>query len=119
MQTFITKQPILDSQKKLYGYELLSRSHVEGASEPPDVDQALSQVVTDVGSFVAMKQLWQGRRMFVSTPPDLLVSGHVGRLRKDEVVIKITDLADATAEVVAACKDLKSSGYKLAITIAS
>lgn len=119
MQTFITKQPILDRHKRTYAYELLSRSHVEGASEPSDLNQELSQVVTDISTFLDMKHLRRGRRMFISTPPDLLLSGQIGKLAKEEVVIKLTDLTDASPEVVSACEDLKRSGYKLAISIVS
>ncbi len=119
MQTFIARQPILDRQKKAFAYEILCRPHVEGASELSDIDQEFAQVVTDIGTFLELKHLRQGRKAFVKTPPDLLLSGHLSRLSKELAIIKIVDLIEPTREIVAACEMFKRSGYSIAVQVLS
>jgi EAL and modified HD-GYP domain-containing signal transduction protein len=119
MKTFITKHPILDRQKKIYAYELLSRSHVEGAGEAADLIGELTQVVTDINTLLLMKHLRQGRRMFISTPIDLLLSGLLTRIPSDEVVVKLTGITEVTPEIIAACEKLKECGYELALSLVS
>src|SRR6266487_1181141 len=120
MKTFITRQPILDRQKQAYAYELICRTQVEGASEPgAEEEEELATVVSDINTFLEVKHLRMGRKAFVKTTPNLLLSGHVSSLPRELAIIKITDLVEVTPEVLIACESLKHSGYSLAVHIVS
>jgi c-di-GMP-related signal transduction protein len=116
LKTFIARQPILDTRKNAYAYELLYRPHVEDGSGPSDPNLELDSTTSDICTFIGVEHL-QGKKFFIKTAPDFLLSGHSSKLPKEQTIVEVADIVEATPEVIAACEELKTSGYPLAVDV--
>ena len=115
MDTFIARQPIFDSRKKVFGYELLFRSSLENVFKHSDPDQATSKVISDAFFLLDLPTLIDGKRAFINLTREILVKEYISLVPKDLVVVEILETVDPDAEVIQACKKLKQAGYLLAM----
>ena len=115
METFIARQPIFDSQKRVFAYELLFRSSLENVFKHPDPDQATSKVITDAFFLFHMPTLTEGKRAFINFTRETLLQEYAQLIPKDSIVVEIPETIDPDSEVVEACRKLKQAGYLLAM----
>jgi c-di-GMP-related signal transduction protein len=115
LESFIARQPIFDTQQKVYGYELLFRSGIENVFRSSDPDQATSKVLTDSFSLFGMSTLTGGKRGFINITRDILLKDYVLLMPKDEIVVEILENIEPDPEVIHACERLKKAGYTLAM----
>ena len=115
MDTFIARQPIFDSRKKVFGYELLFRSSFENVFKHSDPDQATSKVISDALFLMDLPTLIDGKRAFINLTREVLVKDYISLVPKDLVVVEILETVDPDAEVIRACNKLKQAGYLLAM----
>jgi c-di-GMP-related signal transduction protein len=114
MDTFIARQPIFDSDKRVYGYELLFRSSLDNFFKHPDPDQATSKVIADSFFLMGMSTLTGGKRAFINITRDILIQDYLFLIPKELIVVEILETVEPDAQVVEACKKLKRAGYLLA-----
>jgi EAL and modified HD-GYP domain-containing signal transduction protein len=119
VRTFISRQPILDSRKNAYAYELLYRPHVDDGLEPNDSDDELTQTTSDICMFLRTEPVTRWKRVFVKAPPEFLLSKHWRMLPKENAVIEFANLSEATPEAMVACKELKQEGFGVAVNVTS
>ena len=112
---FVARQPIFTSDKKIWGYELLFR-HGEKAQAAmvTDGDQATAQVIAD-GYAIASAGLRAEAKALINFPRNLLVNLAPYVLPADRCVVEILENVQPEKDVLAACKELKSQGYILAL----
>ena len=115
MDTFIARQPIFDSRRRVFGYELLFRSCLENIFRHPDPDQATSKVITDAFFLFNTSVLTDGKRAFINLTRETLVKEYMFLIPPELVVVEILETIDPDDEVIAACKKLKQAGYLLAM----
>lgn len=119
MEAFVARQPILDRQEKVYGYELLFRSGVENyyanPENDPDGDQATTQVITNSFWVIGMETLTGGKRAFVNFTGDLIKKEIPNILPKELIGVEIIETVAADPEIIAACEKLKEAGYLLVL----
>ena len=115
METFIARQPIFDSQQKVYGYELLFRSGLDNVFRNPDPNQATSKVIVDSFFLLDLPTLTGGKRAFINIPRDILLNEYVFLVPKELIVAEILETVKPDAEVIGACEKLKQAGYLLAM----
>ncbi|MGA2956293.1 MAG: HDOD domain-containing protein [Thermodesulfobacteriota bacterium] len=115
MEAFIARQPIFDSQQKVFAYELLFRSGLDNMFKHPDPDQATAKVITDAFSLFNTSALTEGKRAFINLTRDTLLKEYIFLIPKEFIVAEITESIDPDSEVVEACRKLKQSGYLLAL----
>jgi c-di-GMP-related signal transduction protein len=111
---FIARQPIFDQQERVYGYELLFRSGMENRYTAVDGDAAARDVADNFLNADA-QTLTGGRRAFINCTREFLVNEYATLLPKDQAVIEILETIEPDAEVLAACRNLKTSGYVIAL----
>jgi c-di-GMP-related signal transduction protein len=112
---FVARQPILDSARRVQGYELLYRrtagaTTADGAS----ADVATASVVEALFG-IGLDTLTGGHKAFINVSRQLLVDGSVHVLPADRVVLELGRDIDADDEVLRACRELRSAGYSLAL----
>jgi c-di-GMP phosphodiesterase len=113
---FIGRQPILDSQLAVFGYELLfRRSHSVNAAHVMDGDMASARVVLDSWLEFGLDALVADRRAFINAGRSFLVEGVGFELPKERVVIEILEDVPCDSEVVSAVEALATAGYLLAL----
>jgi EAL and modified HD-GYP domain-containing signal transduction protein len=110
---YVARQPIVDREEKVFGYELLFRDGLENAFSG-DTDEA-SRATLDRSLLMGLDILCDGRRAFVNCTRDTLLKGLVTLLPSTITVVEVLETVPADAQVVAACQSLKEAGYTIAL----
>lgn len=108
---FVGRQPIVDENGRLFGYELLSRDKPADVS-PTDPEAATREIV-DYWSM-----LLTNRRegfAFVNCTRASLVDGTVTLLPSSTTILEILEDIEPDTELLAACQALRKRGYRLAL----
>ena len=114
VQKFLARQPIFNSQQAVYGYELLYRSGPANSFGDAQPDHACASTL-DSALLFGIDRLIPGCRAFVNCTRDSLLREFPTMLPRDRVVIEILETVQVDAEVIEACRRLKSAGYLLAL----
>jgi len=111
---FVARQPILTSDEKVFGYELLFRDGMEDFFQCSDADAA-SRSALNTSMLVGIDVLCDGRRAFVNCTRDVLLKDYIMLLPASQTVAEILETVPADDLVVAACRRLKEAGYTIAL----
>jgi len=110
---YVARQPIVDRDEKVFGYELLFRDGLENAFHG-DTDEA-SRATLDRSLLMGLDVLCDGRRAFVNCTRDTLIKGLVTLLPSTTTVVEVLETVPGDPDVVAACRTLKEAGYMIAL----
>ncbi len=115
MNVFVARQPIFNLANKVKAYELLFRLGLENCF--PDVDGDMASAKTIVDSFLTdtIESIADGKLAFINFTRTLLLSECVYLLPRDQIVVELLEDVPPDADVIAACRELKRRGYKLAL----
>jgi c-di-GMP-related signal transduction protein len=111
---FVARQPILTTDEKVFGYELLFRDGVEDFFRHTDPDAA-SRSTLNTAMLLGLDVLCDGRRAFVNCTRDILLKDYITLLPSEQAVVEILETVPADDLVVEACRRLKESGYTIAL----
>jgi EAL and modified HD-GYP domain-containing signal transduction protein len=112
-QRFVARQPILDREQKVFGYELFFRNGVEDYF---NADQELaSRSTLDSTLLFGLNTLCDGRYAFVNCTREVLLKDLVTLLPSNQTVVEVLETVEPEDRVVAACKRLKEAGYRIAL----
>ena len=111
--SFIARQPILDVQQNVFGYELLFREGWENFFTGDDVSS--TRQVIDTTLFHGIEALTSGARAFVNCTREALVGGLVSFLPPATTVLEVLETVVVDQQVVDSCRQLKALGYKIAL----
>jgi len=112
---FVARQPIFQRDLSLYGYELLFRSDPSGVFDCADATQATLRLISNSFLSLGVEHLLGKRLGFINFDRTMLIADYAAMLPKESVVIEIPESVEQDAEVIAACRTLKSQGYVLAV----
>ncbi|MDD2319387.1 MAG: EAL domain-containing protein [Geobacteraceae bacterium] len=114
-KVFLGRQPILDRNQSIVGYELLFRSadtlhaNVEGYS---NVD---SFVISNVLSTFGIHEVLGKHLGFINVAGELLMSDLLEILPVEKTVIEILETVAVTDALLQRCRELKARGFTLAL----
>ena len=114
-RTFVARQPIVDRDKRVWGYELLFRPDSGPVAGVVDPGRATARVIVDALFAIGLDTLVGDRLAFVNVGREMLLEGLPSVLPHDRVVIELSADVEADDDVLAACRNLRSAGYALAI----
>jgi EAL and modified HD-GYP domain-containing signal transduction protein len=115
VEQFVARQPILDRNNKVQGYELLARSGPENFFKGADANKASAQVIAQSANVFGLESLAQGKRLFVNVTKKVLVDGLVRTLPSAQTVVELLESVPPDEEVIRACQALKQAGYQVAL----
>jgi c-di-GMP-related signal transduction protein len=110
---FLARQPILDAKQNIVAYELLFRSGWDNVYSGED-DDATRQMLDNI-LVVGAQGLSSNTLAFVNCTRESLVGHLVTLLPPAHTVLEILETVEPDEQVVAACRKLKSMGYRLAL----
>jgi len=110
---YVARQPILDLQGKVYGYELLFRSGPETIFRG-DSEFATRTMIDNTVLF-GIEKLTGSLPAFVNCTAEALIRGQVGLLPPGITVLEILETVEPVPELIQACRHLKSLGFRLAL----
>lgn len=114
--SFLARQPIFDDRFQVIGYELLYRSSPINAYQPDDdPEQATASMILHGLTTFGIDRLTRGRLAFINLTRDMLLAGHAEILPAEHVVLEVLEDVTAEPEILQACRDLKTKGYRLAL----
>jgi EAL and modified HD-GYP domain-containing signal transduction protein len=110
---YVARQPILDLHGRVHGYELLFRSGPEAVFRG-DGDLATRTMLDNTVIF-GLEKLTGGLPAFVNCTADALTGQLVHVLPPSMTVLEILETLEPTPTLIAACRKLKASGFRLAL----
>jgi c-di-GMP-related signal transduction protein len=114
VEKFLARQPIFNSERDVYGYELLFRSGPQNFFDGSHPEAAAASAVDNLFLF-GIDRLTQGRRAFINCTREFLLRDFPSTLPTDRVVLEILETIQPDDEIVAACRRLKGMGYLIAL----
>jgi EAL and modified HD-GYP domain-containing signal transduction protein len=114
VEKFLARQPIFNSQRDVYGYELLFRSGPQNFFDGSHPEAAAASAVDNLFLF-GIDRLTQGRRAFINCTRDSLLRDFPSTLPADRVVLEVLENIQPDDEIVVACHRLKKMGYLIAL----
>ncbi len=111
---YAARQPILDGNQQVIGYELLFRDGLQNSFGNTDPDAA-SRSVLDSSILMGLDILCDGRRAFINCTRDLLIRDYVTLLPPQQVAVEVLETVPADDFVIEACRRLKALGYMIVL----
>ena len=110
---YVARQPILDMRGRVHGYELLFRAGPETVFRG-DGDMA-TRTMLDNSVLFGLDKLTGGLPAFVNCTADSLTAQLVEILPPSMTVLEILETVEPTEALLAACRKLKTAGFRLAL----
>ena len=111
----VARQPILDEQGQVFGYELLYRGAPGDTTCAVKSDLASASVITSAMLDLGLDTLTGGRRAFLNVTGSLVIEQIDALVPPGDVVLELLETIEITEELIAACRKLKAKGYVLAL----
>jgi c-di-GMP-related signal transduction protein len=115
MELFVARQPIFDRNLNVLAYEVLFRSGLTNSFDGTEANTATSKVISAVFYSPNGEDVLGGKPAFINFPERLLLNDGASILPPASTVIEVLETVQPDASVVAACAELHSRGYKIAL----
>jgi len=114
LDVFVARQPIFSRNLQVFGYELLYRGAPGDSFDGTAADLATARVIAHSFLTIGAEKLLNGKIPFINFDSSLLLE-HASVLPFPYAVFEILENVKPTEDVLAACRELKKKGYKLAL----
>jgi len=111
---YLARQPILNRERELFGYELLFRNGIQNSCEGLDLEMASTSVL-DTSFLIGLEKISAGHPMFFNCPREFLIRDYVSLFPPKSIVVEILETIHPDEEIIEACKRLKERGYRIAL----
>lgn len=112
----IGRQPILNRKEELIAYELLFRSAASrNRAEFSDVTHASASVILNTLSGFGLEHLIGKSRAFINLDLKMFMGDTIELLPRSRVVLEILESAEISPQLIQRCRELKDSGFTLAL----
>ncbi|MDO6836270.1 HDOD domain-containing protein [Pseudoalteromonas carrageenovora] len=115
MYFYAARQPILNREKELIGYELLFRDGVDNVFPNIDGDEATTRLIEGSQFNFGLEDLTDNKPAYINFTLETLLKGYPSMLGKDDVVVEILETIQPGKRLLAIVKDLKDKGYTIAL----
>jgi EAL and modified HD-GYP domain-containing signal transduction protein len=114
-KVFIGRQPILNRQKKTFGYELLFRKSAVQSANVTDNMKATANVMVNALNNIGISKLIGDKKGFINVDESVLASGVVDLLPQKITVFELLETVEINDAVIELCKKIKKAGYQIAL----
>jgi EAL and modified HD-GYP domain-containing signal transduction protein len=112
---FLGRQPILDSQQEIMGYELLFRTTEKNVCEYESQDQASMSVIASALAGFGFREVLGDKIGFINVTEDVLLSDMVEILPHEQTILELLESARLNGKVRERCRELKTKGFRIAL----
>lgn len=114
---FVARQPIYDSEERVFAYELLFRESMDNVFPEICPNEATSRLIDGgfISSSLSLTEILKEKRCFINFTFDGLMKGQPTLLDKEQVVVEILETMRPGKKLLAAVKHLKKEGYTIAL----
>lgn len=114
-KVFLGRQPILDRNQSIVGYELLFRDADTLHANLNDFTNVDSFVISNVLSNFGIDEVLGKHKGFINVTEDLLMSDLLEILPQEKIVIEILETVEVSDALLQRCRELKERGFTLAL----
>lgn len=114
-QIFIGRQPIIDGDGKLYGYELLHRRAGESVAVVGDGDRVSSDMLLNAVLEIGIQQLSGEHRSFINVTQNLLMNPGLDALPSEKVVLEVLEDVPVDQPLLERLALLRGRGFEIAL----
>src|SRR5713101_10092440 len=97
---FFARQPILESDEKVFGYELLFRGGIESYFAG-SASSAATRSVLDSATLIGFDILCDGRRAFINCTRGILLKDYITLLPPTQTVVEVLETVPPDEQVMA------------------
>ncbi|MBS2025692.1 MAG: HDOD domain-containing protein [Deltaproteobacteria bacterium] len=115
MDIFVARQPIFDTQRQVFAYELLFRAGPENVFNHADIDEASRTVIAQAFNAFGVGTLAQQKKLFINCTRKVLLDGIFDVFSPETGIVEVLETVDAEPEVLRALDALKAKGYTIAL----
>ena len=115
METFVARQPIFDHYLRVFGHELLFRPGVVDKFDGTDDEIATAKVMSFQLCSRDSEGIRSGKPAFINFSRKLLLNESASILPPRDTVIEVLESIEPDAEILAACRLLRTLGYRIAL----
>lgn len=115
MFTYVARQAVYDTKKRVFAYELLFRDGISNCFPDVSQDEATSSMLAESHLSLGVENLCFNKPAFINFHRDTILYRFPSSLDPLSVVIEIVETTDISQEFVKACEHIKNMGYKLAL----
>jgi len=112
---FLGRQPILDRNQEIVGYELLFRAADVDRAVFESYSHASASVITHALASFGMHEVLGGKFGFINVHLGLLLSEMLELLPVGQTVLELLEMIQLDHQVVDRCRELKEMGFLLAL----
>lgn len=112
---YLARQPILDRQQKLYGYELLFRDGESNAFPNIDEDIATSSLIQNSELQHTLSEITDHRPAFINFARGGLLAPLPTLLNPMDVYIEVLENVEPSDDVLKRIRELRNLGYHIAL----
>ena len=111
---FLARQPILDRNQALFGYELLFRGAATG---PANIDSAMKATASVIAhaAHLGLEKVIGDAQGFVNVDAEVIMSDIFVFLPREKVVLEIVDSMPVTPAIVSRIQELTSHGFRFSL----
>ncbi|WP_448563889.1 EAL and HDOD domain-containing protein [Thalassotalea ganghwensis] len=115
MYFYAARQPILDKEKVLVGYELLFRDSLDNVFPDIDGDEATSKMVEASQFNMGISEFTGNKPAFINFTLDTLEKGYPTMLTSEELVVEVLETVKPGKKLLNLVKELHEKGYTIAL----
>lgn len=112
---FLGRQPILDRNQEIVGFELLFRSADMDHADFESYSHASASVITNALATFGIHEVLGGKFGFINVHLSLLLSEMLELLPLEQTVLELLEVIDLNQDVIERCRQLKEIGFRLAL----
>src|ERR1700690_4391648 len=112
---FIGRQPIIDGDGRLYGYELLHRRSGEDHAVICDADRISSEMLLNAVLEIGIEQISGPHRAFINVTENLLMNPGLDALPSERIVLEVLEDIPVDKPLLARLGRLRSLKFEIAL----
>ncbi|KZN57894.1 EAL and HDOD domain-containing protein [Pseudoalteromonas luteoviolacea] len=115
MYFYAARQPILNINKDVVGYELLFRDGVDNVFPNIDDVEATSKLIEGSQFNFGLEDLTDGKPAYINFTLETILKGYPTMMGRDQLIVEILETVQPGKRLLAAVQELKEKGYKLVL----
>lgn len=115
VNVFVGRQPILDKEGQIFGYELLYRNSEENRFPTVNPESATLQLLVNSFLSIGFDKVTESRKSFINFTSELLIEDIFSRLSPARVIIEILEDVEITSTFISRMKKIKQRGFQFAL----
>jgi len=112
---YIARQPIVDANRELVGYELLFRSAPRDVADHDDSVLATATVIANVFGDMGLEEVIGSVDGYLNVDTDFLFSELVEALPPERIVLELLEQRVLDQPTEQRCRELRKQGYRIAL----